>query len=293
LLWLRRPEGIKPGRVPLTADWALSDFCSPPSLSLSLLVPRAMAESMLHLVSDAEGCRRVQRLLEDADPETMQNLLRELAPAALDMVVSPHGNFVLAKMIEVAPAESVGLVITHLSGHAEETARHRYGCRIMCRLLQRSSKRNADPRLPELPGLEGLLEELLVKAQALCYQIFAHHVIQSVLENSPQHEHRHRIFEALHADLQRCAQDRHASFVIETALKCCCPRDVESLADSLIDMLPHLATSRFGSYIYNVLCVQESTKCKAIAALKEVVPMLQESTYGIKLVKQVIDPEAP
>jgi len=188
---------------------------------------------------------------------------------------------VVTKMVAVAPAESVGLIIAHLLGHAEQIARHRYGCRIFCRLLQRSSK-------SKLPGLEGLLEEVLLKAPALCCHTFAHHVIESVLENSRQHEHQHKIFQALCSDLHRCAQDRYGSFVIQAALQCCCARDVKILADSLIDMLPSLATTRFGSNVYNNLCAQESTKSSAIAKLKEAAPMLLESTYGRKLVKQVL-----
>jgi len=117
-------------------------------------------------------------------------------------------------------------------------------------------------------------------------------VIESVLENSPQHEHQHKIFEALRADLQHYTQDHHASYVVEAALQFCCDSDVEILADSLMGMLPDLVTNRFGSHVYSKLCEQESTKSKAKAALKEAAPMLQESTQGRKLAKQVLDPEA-
>jgi hypothetical protein len=242
---------------------------------------------LLSLAFDKGGCRLVQAMLEYADPDTTQKMHREFAPAVQDMAKSPHANYVVTKMIEVAPPESVCLIIMHLSGHAEQIARHRYGCRIVCRLLERSSK-------SKLPGLEGLLEEVLLKAQALCCHIFAHHVIQSVLEHSIQQEHRRKIVEALCADLQRCAQDRHASFVIQAALKRCCGMDViRNLADRLIGMLPDLASTRFGSYVCRILCVQESTTSKAIAALKEAAPSLQGSTHGMKLARQVLGPEAP
>merc|ERR1719277_1573225 len=240
---------------------------------------------LLSLAFDKEGCRLVQAMLEYADLGTTKRICRELAPAVQDMAKSPHANYVVTKMIEVAPPESVCRVIPHLSGHAEQIARHRYGCRIICRLLERSSK-------SKLPGLEGLLEEVLLKAQALCCHIFAHHVIQSVLENSPQHEHRQKIVEALCADLQRCAQDRHASFVIQAALKRCRGMDVvRILTDRLIGMLLDLATTRFGSYVCNILCAQESTTSEAIAALKKAAPSLQGSTHGMKLVRQFLAQE--
>ncbi|CAK0825300.1 unnamed protein product [Prorocentrum cordatum] len=169
-------------------------------------------------------------------------------------------------MIEVAPAESVSLIMEHLREHAEQIARHRHGCRIICRLLQRSYKRKQEnPSLSELAGLEELLREVLNKAQALCCHIFAHHVIQYVLENTNNPEHKNKIFEALNGELQRCAQDRHASSVIQAALKCCRPCDVNSLADGLIDVVPSLATTRCGSYVYNTLCVHEDPDIKARA----------------------------
>jgi hypothetical protein len=258
-----------------------------------LVEPQKSQRALLNLAFDKEGCRLVQSMLEFADLDTTLAMHAELAPNVRDMAGSPHANYVVTKMIEVAPVASVGLVIMHLSNHAEQIARHRYGCRIICRLMQRSFKRKDNPNLPELPGLEGLVREVLGNAQALCCHIFAHHVIQSILENTLVDDHKHEIFLALHGELQRCAQDRHASFVIQAALKCCSPTDVTDLADGLINMLPQLATTRFGSYVYNTLCVQGNMMHQAIGALREHYEKgnMADSTHGMKLVKQVLFPQ--
>jgi hypothetical protein len=255
-----------------------------------LVEPQKSQGALLNLAFDKEGCRLVQCMLECADLDTTIVMHKELAPNVRDMAGSPHANYVVTKMIEVAPVESVGLIITHLRNHAEQIARHRYGCRIICRLLQRSFKDKDNPDIPGLPGLGGLVREVLGKAQALCCHIFAHHVIQSILENTLVDDDKHDIFMALHGELTRCAQDRHASFVIQAALKCCSPKDVEDLSDGLIMMLPQLATTRFGSYVYNTLCVQGNTRDKAIGALREHYAQghMSDSTHGMKLVKQVL-----
>jgi hypothetical protein len=242
----------------------------------------------LRMSFDKEGCWLVQSMLVHADSETAQKMHEELGPHVRDMARSPHANYVVTKMIEVAPIASVGLIISYLRSYAEQLSRHRYGNRIICRLLQRSSREQKEnPGSPELPGLPGLVDEVLLKAPTLCCHIFAHHVIQSVLENSLDDAHRHRIFQALNADVHCCAQDRHASFILQAALKCCCSKDVDSLGCSLIDLLPQVATTGFGSYVYHALCKQPSTQEKAIEALIQSAPMLKESTQAKKLMKWV------
>ena len=54
-----------------------------------------------------------------------------LAPEAM----CPHGNYVIQKVVSHLSAASSRVVAEELRGHAVRMAKHRFGCRILCRPL--------------------------------------------------------------------------------------------------------------------------------------------------------------
>lgn len=47
----------------------------------------------------------------------------------------PHGNYVIQKVVSHLSAASSRFVAEELRGHAVRMAKHRFGCRILCRPL--------------------------------------------------------------------------------------------------------------------------------------------------------------
>ena len=82
--------------------------------------------------------------------------MNELRGHVLQMMESPHANFVLQKVIEVLPANATCFVTEELATRAAEAARHRFGCRILCRLIEHhtasSSTGEPDPELQTPPN---------------------------------------------------------------------------------------------------------------------------------------------
>lgn len=106
------------------------------------------------------------------------------------------------------PIEIADLFAEELIGIAGRVARHRYGCRILCRLLEYSAASH---------GAITIVNELLKDVIELCRHTFAHHVMQAVIEHgSPAH--RRAITHALMESAPATLVGKNASYVLETAI---------------------------------------------------------------------------
>jgi len=184
---------------------------------------------------------------------------------------SAHANYVIQKVVEVMPPAQAGFIVQELRGVATSVACHRYGCRILCRLLEHSM------------GGE-LIGEVLEVAETLCRHPFAHHVVESVLEHGDE-EQRHRVFLALHSDLVQNAQDPHASFVIQAAFEKCSTEDAQALAHGLVRGGPHivasLAQTRPGARVLRTLLkLPGNSSLSACDVIQQCESFLYETKHG-------------
>jgi len=210
----------------------------------------ALRGSVVKHAFSAEGCRAVQQALQVADLETASELLAELHGHIRWAAVSPHGNYLVQKIVEVMPPSHGSFVVKELRGVAAELARHRYGCRIFCRLVEHSVGSE---------DFTELVTELLADALGLSHHQFGHYVMQSVLEHGSQ-EHRKQLVAALCYDVRKSAHHRWANHVIETALSYCAAEEQYSIALSLgtwdedaSDAMVSLAQTQFGSFVIKAL----------------------------------------
>merc|ERR1719238_1371323 len=100
----------------------------------------ALVGNIDELAFDASACRVVQKAIEFGEEEEVVALSSELQGRVREAIRSPHANHVVQKMVEVLPASSLGFVVEEILGAGAEFARHRYGCRVVCRLVQRHSE---------------------------------------------------------------------------------------------------------------------------------------------------------
>ena len=226
-----------------------------------------------------DACRVVQKALEVVNSKTANMLAQELRGHVWQLVVSPHGNYVLQKVIEVVPCILIKFIAEELIGIGVNVARHRYGCRILCRLIEHAITEHTTVTL---------LEELLAEVASLSANQFASHVLQSILEHGTG-VMRQQIAEVLHINLSRLATNRYASRLIESALMYCAFSDQEKLVMKLLslpDELPTLVNSTFGFFVVRAFA-QHSQDChdemlKILHAKAE-----QLNTYGHRRVKKI------
>jgi len=237
--------------------------------------------SVARLAFDREGCRPVQLAIQVADQAAAAELLTELQGYVKAAVHSPHANFVLQAVITALPTAMSNFVVQELMGFGAYTARHRFGCRILCRLIEHSGAS---------PDLAKLFDEVLDEAEGLCRHAFGHYVIQSMLEHLP--ERRAQIVQALRADLLGCARHASASRVVEAALAHCAEEERQALALELVgagcEGLEALAQSQFGSFVLKALLrVPGRASEEAWAQISSAPAQLSQAKYAQRLLRDL------
>jgi len=237
--------------------------------------------SVWHLAMDAQGCRIVQSALQAASRQDAAALAAELQGHIREAIASPHANYVVQKVVEALPVAAAGFVAGELDGMGAAVARHRYGCRVMCRLLEHCS---GDGRTA------ALVEEVLEEAHDLSRHSYAHHVVESVLEHGDALQRR-RVAIALRGDLLRGSRNRHASYVIEKALTHCAEEDQRALMQELLaspSAFAALAQCQFGGYVVRAVLRRHATALQVVLEqLQQDVQELRATKHGLRLLAEL------
>jgi pumilio RNA-binding family len=198
---------------------------------------------------------------------------------------SPHANFVIQKIIAVMPVTRASFVSDELIGNVAEVARHRYGCRILCRLVEHHSG-------AESMATKILIDELLQDVAPLCHHSFARHVIESVLEHGT-YEQRHKVAVEISRDMLHHARNRNSSYVVERALSSCSIEDQRMIASEFLrsgrDRVVGLAMHDCGSHVVKALLISECTEYVQMIRqiLKASEARLTLSKYGKRFLEKI------
>lgn len=131
-----------------------------PRLPAGPLPPKhnSVAGSVWQLARTPHGSREVQQALEEANSHlACASLAKELSGHVWEAICSPHANYVVQKCITIAKHESpeitqfiIDEIMERGEGAVSQVACHRYGCRILERFLEHSSRDQADLLSAEL-----------------------------------------------------------------------------------------------------------------------------------------------
>lgn len=197
----------------------------------------------VRLALEPLGCRLVQLALQVCDQSSRASLVAEFHGHVREMLESPHGNYVVQMLVEVMPTALVRFVAVDLVGRGPSASRHRFGCRIICRLLEHTAF--------DGPTVD-LVDEILKEVKELSRHVFGHHVIRSILEHGLSRQ-RVEIAHALHSDLQRFAGNRNASYVLEAVLTHCPAEGQQLICNALFKLPDGVATLAHSQFGHNLL----------------------------------------
>jgi len=233
-----------------------------------------MGGRVLRLSLDRSGCRAVQAALQAANNAEAMALVDEIRGHVRKAIKSAHGNYVIQKIVEALPTSLSSFVADELVGVGANVARDRYGCRIICRLLEHS----ACDRSTEV-----LMDEVLEDVLELCRHSYGHHVVLTMLEHGTLSQ-RSRIASGLRGGLLRSARNRFASRVLEQTFIFCSVQDKHAIASDLVsspDTVQVLAEHQCGCFVVRaILRLQDEYSQKVMDHLQPVVCNLQLSKWG-------------
>eukprot|EP00747_Dinoflagellata_sp_TGD_P167547 gnl/TRDRNA2_/TRDRNA2_192140_c0_seq1.p1 gnl/TRDRNA2_/TRDRNA2_192140_c0~~gnl/TRDRNA2_/TRDRNA2_192140_c0_seq1.p1 ORF type:complete len:463 (-),score=91.21 gnl/TRDRNA2_/TRDRNA2_192140_c0_seq1:94-1431(-) len=245
---------------------------------------------------DAQGCRTVQLALAVAQNPDTDLICQELHGQVKEVYRSPHGNYVLQKIIEQLSPEKAAFIAAEMLGEGKEVAEHHYGCRILCRLLEHHKT--------DRPGGEeatvSLIDEVVNSTAELCLSKYGYHVLRSVHEFAGP-DRKLKMLNTLRQDLVKYATNKHASFVCERVLRDGCEQEKFDLADSFLALTPDdlfkISDNQFGSFVMEKLLsipdhsmTRRSIKQEALDALKTKREDLKKSKFGRRVWQYFGDP---
>lgn len=223
--------------------------------------------------SDKVSSRATQLVLSGASARDAALLAAGLRGRVREAMQSMYANYVLQKIVELLPTACTSFIVEELLGVGTQVARHPFGCRVLCRLLEFHSA----------TGVAALLfEEVLQDADALVRHSFGNFVMGHVLEYGLP-EHRQMVVTALRKDPFTHASDKFASHSVEAALQHSAPEERSALASDLLalgDGLVVLAHSQFGCHVVKALLRVPGHRQQVISLLCPVTQQLHTSKYG-------------
>jgi len=221
------------------------------------------------------GSRVVQRAIEMASAEQLQQLTEQLLQATTALYSSAHGNHVLVRLIEVLPQSRLVCIGETMRGKATTVARHQYGCRILSRLVEYC--------LEDQIGF--LLDELLEDLEALARHQFGNFVVQHLLAHSTSVRNRACVQRLLPHVLQH-ATHKTASNVVQRMLEHADLSGQAAIADAFLagegdTSLESIAGTRYGSFVVQRLVDRLHPRIDTVKArVKAAHPQLQESGFS-------------
>jgi len=189
----------------------------------------------------------------------------------------PHANHVLQKWVAASRPEATQFVVDELLRRPcclVQTARHRYGCRIVQQLLRHC----------HFWQTMLLAEELIRDAASLSCHPFGHYVIRCLLECGVE-DQRRRVIQAMQQEIGTVARSTMACGVILAGLENCTPDDALQLARTIVSepgLLRVLAAKRSGDVVMQGLlrALPGPERNRAVALLLQDSQPLMVSRHG-------------
>lgn len=246
----------------------------------------SLAGRVWELSQDSKGCREVQLAIEEASDDVRRGLLAEIAGHVLDAMRCPHANHVLQKCITCSRPQDCQFIVDEImacNGFVELAARHKYGCRIIQRLLERCPLQ-----------VERIAAAILSDVSGIARHPYGNYVLQNLLEHGTP-AHRHRLAEELRQEIVAICQDSFGSAVVAAALSKLCKEDAISLARAIVQeqgLLTFMAHARHGHAAVRTIlqALDGPDLAKARELLSAELPSLKVSRYG-RVVASWIDTE--
>jgi len=245
----------------------------------------------LTLALSACGCRVVQQVIEIVGGEERARIVERFRGNSLVLLDSPHGNHVLQKCIEVMPPCSVRFILDELvyyQGGWGAVAKHRFGCRVVERLLEHCPEEMTSP----------LLAAVIPDTCVMCRHSYGNYVVQHILEYSSQAHQKAVITELAKGDVAALTQHRIASNVIEKALTQCSYDCQQLLASAILHAAPSsagsvvlaMACSRYGIFTVKRLLevLKGPMREKLLQQLSAGAMQLRASKHGKELLGQLV-----
>eukprot|EP01116_Phalansterium_solitarium_P014858 TRINITY_DN3273_c0_g1_i1.p1 TRINITY_DN3273_c0_g1~~TRINITY_DN3273_c0_g1_i1.p1 ORF type:complete len:891 (+),score=275.36 TRINITY_DN3273_c0_g1_i1:107-2779(+) len=256
---------------------------------------------------DQQGCRYLQKKLEEGDPRTAQIIYQEVYPHLVELMTDPFGNYLCQKLIEHANDMQRTGMVSRVSRELVAISKNMHGTRAVQKMIECLSTFQQVQMVKE--ALKGSVVDLI-------QDLNGNHVIQRCL-NRLTPEDNQFIYDSVTAAsncitvathrhgccvLQRCidhandaqkvqlmreiirnslilVQDAYGNYVVQYVLELPFPELVDGLIRSFLGHIKQLSTQKFSSNVVEK-CINIAQAETRTTLIKEI---LDEQTFVLLL----------
>ncbi|KAM0061902.1 putative armadillo-like helical, pumilio domain-containing protein [Helianthus debilis subsp. tardiflorus] len=233
---------------------------------------------ILAMAKDQHGCRLLQKIFDDGNPENVQIVFGEIIGHVVELMINPFGNYLMQKLLEVCNEEQRMHILTAVTREPMELVQislNTHGTRVVQKLIEtlKTSQQVKLVRSAIEPGFLALIKDLngnhviqrclhclsnednkfiFEAAAKFCVEIATHQHGCCVLQrciNYSTGEYREKLVLEISRNGLLLAQDAFGNYVVQYILELQIPSAVSKLTSQFKGNYVQLATQKFSSHV--------------------------------------------
>ncbi|CAL6016271.1 Pumilio-family_RNA-binding protein [Hexamita inflata] len=235
------------------------------SLTVQTRIKCIQLLDFIELAFSQHGTRSVQKIILLAvEPETQAEIQHKLQNKVVDLILNPHGNHCVQKVLDTFPPAQFQFVVEECAKDLIKVSCHQHGCCVLQRCLD---KANDDQFV--------YIVELVKKAaQGLVVDQFGNYVFQYLLDSTRMTpEQTDLLIETILGKEVEFTRMKSSSHVVEKCLSKGGPVVIQKIVKNLVrneDVLVELCCDRYANYvIQKVLTVCDDDIFEVVAEMIE------------------------
>jgi hypothetical protein len=204
---------------------------------------QASLESLVHevytLCKDQDGCRFLQKKLEEKNPTYLNIIFNETCPHVVELMTDPFGNYLCQKLLEHANDEQRTELIRTAAPSLVKIALNQHGTRALQKMIEFVST-------PE--QVDMIVNALKANVVKLIKDLNGNHVVQKCL-NRLQSDGSQFIFDAVSKNCVVVGSHRHGCCVLQRCIDHASDAQRKQLVKEITSNAFTLVQDPFGNYV--------------------------------------------
>ncbi|KAL9107160.1 MAG: hypothetical protein Q9227_007940 [Pyrenula ochraceoflavens] len=198
-----------------------------------------MQGSIVEMAKDQNGCRLLQKIIEEGNPEQIQRIHNEVCDHVIELMTDPFGNYLMQKLFEhTNDGQRSDLVVT-AAPRMVDIAVNQHGTRALQKMIDHLSRPDQ---------VEQVILALRDHVTPLVQDLNGNHVIQKCL-NRLSGDDTQFIFDAIARDCVDVGTHRHGCCVIQRCIDHSGGVQRAKLIESITTSAFALCTDPYGNYV--------------------------------------------
>lgn len=188
---------------------------------------------------DQNGCRFLQKKLDDKDPKEIELIFEEVFPHITELMTDPFGNYLCQKLVEHCNDTQKTSIIKSVSNDLVKISMNMHGTRAVQKLIE---------CLTTPKQIKLVIRSLKSHVVALIKDLNGNHVIQKCLQKLVPKD-KQFIYDAVAGRCVEVATHKHGCCVLQRCVDSAAPDQKDLLNKEIIHHALSLVQNPFGNYV--------------------------------------------